>query len=112
MMRRILVLLVVGLLACGDVPDIRFVPDDAGKVGTTPEAGTSTPKDAGPETGTATPTCPAQPPPGGVCCGNNGCVGDRCAEATACSECAALPCTSGQLCCARPGNIQCKDRCN
>jgi hypothetical protein len=95
-------LLVAG--GCAAVPDIQFVPDDARADGPPGDGGRDAPVDTGPVTCTA-------PSPGvdAVCCGASWCVGD--CGGSNCGVCAAK-CSPSEVCCGKPGNVLCKDKCN
>ena len=114
-MRRLVWFYVCALVlgACGSVPDLHFVNDDAGSTSRS-DASTS-PKDGGstPDTG-ASDECGDQgipaPASDAVCCGGVWCSGN-CGEAN-CGLCAQR-CDpgQGQVCCGKGGNVNCKDRC-
>jgi hypothetical protein len=97
-------LAVLVLTGCASVPDLRFVPDDAGSRA---DASDGAPRDSGRD---ASGQCTgASPDPGAVCCGPVWCVGE-CAGSN-CDDCALKGCASGEVCCGKSGNVLCKSRC-
>ncbi|MDB4942087.1 MAG: hypothetical protein JWP97_1621 [Labilithrix sp.] len=99
------------LVACADVPALRFGPEDAGA---TNDGG---PADGGADDaavdaagdGPPAPACTGVTPSGGKCCGTVFCVGT--CEAAGCAACEAAGCAVGEVCCAKQGTVQCKAKC-
>ena len=93
--------LTVVVASCSSVPDVRF-GDDAGPDGTTGSSGGQ---------GGGRYRCPDRPPDrgGGVCCGDQLCLGEECVAAD-CERCLADNCAAkGQICCrTNPGRVKCQ----
>lgn len=97
-MRTRLAVVMLALTACEAVPDIRFVADGGTSDGADPN------DDGGADAG----ACVEPAPPGATCCGSTWCTG---CTALQCTECAGK-CVTGEVCCATPGTINCRSRCN
>lgn len=95
---RIALLALSLVTGCEEVPEIRFVSDAA-----TADDGGPTPKDGGADAA----GCPEPAPAGATCCGTTWCTG--CSPAQ-CTECAGK-CVAGEVCCANPGTVNCRNRC-
>lgn len=104
------IVFVFGSAACESVPDLRFVdpPPDAGDtILPSADASALAPLDAGKDA--AANGCPLPMPAGGTCCGRSWCVGQ--CDVDNCSACEQAACGSGEICCGKPQNVQCKDKC-
>lgn len=98
-------------VACAAVPDIRFVDAEPGAAG---EAGVRDsappPADGGAaEAEASAPICSGAQPSGGTCCGQHWCVGQ--CDLAACADCESQGCGTGEVCCVKPGTVQCKSKC-
>ena len=96
---------------CGSVPDIRFVPDDAGA--TDGQAGGDARADARTDGGggadASVGSCKAPSPAAATCCGSVWCLGD--CNSMNCDDCAKKGCAADEICCGKTGNVLCKARC-